>query len=567
MELRRWQIDALDKFVVEGMPQDFCVEATPGAGKTTMALQWSSQLRDQGIDQLLVFVPTRNISAQWVQSSAAFGWGLIPNDLNYRGPDIEARVTTYQALSQDWRAEDLRRFVTRAPTAIIMDEYHHLALDGANGSGNKWGARVANIVRAAGSYRLHLSGTPWREPGSGQLIAGNDLSADGVWRHEPHFRYSYGEAIRDGVCRVIQFAAYDAKAQWTDLARGLRRAELSADPTGEETRRILDGCLKTHGNTWLPDVIREAHESLSEKRRHHPDAAALFIAEDRRAAKYAGELIEEITGVRPVVVVTGGSDDQEIEELAREAHARLNAFAHSSEPWLVAVGMVSEGVDIPRLRVGVYGTRTKTALGFRQIVGRFVRRQGALDRSQAELFMPAVPELMEHGREIELSITKTFEEQDLEEQTRERIELDGTSEPRIGLGVDIIDGGRMETVYRGVEIGEFLEDARQWCEAEGVSSEKASALAVLIAETKRNVAPPAPEFMQSSAPAISLADEIRYWQDKVENAARRRAFAMNVPPKQVNGQLIRAFGGRRPELTVSQLRASYDYVLDDRNWA
>ncbi len=35
--------------------------------------------------------------------------------------------------------------------------------------------------------------------------------------------------------------------------------------------------------------------------------------------------------------------------------------------------MVSEGVDIPRLRVGVYASAAKTPLIFRQVVGRFVR--------------------------------------------------------------------------------------------------------------------------------------------------------------------------------------------------
>ena len=48
-------------------------------------------------------------------------------------------------------------------------------------------------------------------------------------------------------------------------------------------------------------------------------------------------------------------------------------FAAGPTPWLVAVRMVSEGVDIPRLRVGVYATTTTTELFFRQAVGRFVR--------------------------------------------------------------------------------------------------------------------------------------------------------------------------------------------------
>ncbi len=40
--------------------------------------------------------------------------------------------------------------------------------------------------------------------------------------------------------------------------------------------------------------------------------------------------------------------------------ARAAAFAGSRDPWIVAVNMVSEGVDIPRLRVGVYASAAKT---------------------------------------------------------------------------------------------------------------------------------------------------------------------------------------------------------------
>jgi hypothetical protein len=50
--------------------------------------------------------------------------------------------------------------------------------------------------------------------------------------------------------------------------------------------------------------------------------------------------------------------------------------------------MVSEGVDIPRLRVGVYATNTITDLFFRQAVGRLVRWTGASARQTAYMFIP-----------------------------------------------------------------------------------------------------------------------------------------------------------------------------------
>lgn len=66
---------------------------------------------------------------------------------------------------------------------------------------------------------------------------------------------------------------------------------------------------------------------------------------------------------------------------------------------MVAVRMVSEGVDIPRLCVGVYATSTSTPLFFAQAIGRFVR---ARKRGEtASVFLPSVPTLMGHASEME----------------------------------------------------------------------------------------------------------------------------------------------------------------------
>jgi superfamily II DNA or RNA helicase len=89
--------------------------------------------------------------------------------------------------------------------------------------------------------------------------------------------------------------------------------------------------------------------------------------------------------------------------LHTEARAaeKLQAFTRSTDRWLVAVNMVSEGVDIPRLRVGVYATAAKTPLIFRQIVGRFVRTIAGRPHEPSWLFLPADPVLRAHASEVE----------------------------------------------------------------------------------------------------------------------------------------------------------------------
>jgi superfamily II DNA or RNA helicase len=72
-----------------------------------------------------------------------------------------------------------------------------------------------------------------------------------------------------------------------------------------------------------------------------------------------------------------------------DASQRIARFAAGTQRWIVSVLMVSEGVDIPRLRVGVYATTARTELFFRQVVGRFIRRSPAPRRQMSFLFLPS----------------------------------------------------------------------------------------------------------------------------------------------------------------------------------
>ena len=79
---------------------------------------------------------------------------------------------------------------------------------------------------------------------------------------------------------------------------------------------------------------------------------------------------------------------------------KIVEFTEGERRWMVAVRMVSEGVDIPRLAVGVYATTTSTPLFFAQAVGRFVRARARGE--SASVFLPSVPTLLEHAAEMEV---------------------------------------------------------------------------------------------------------------------------------------------------------------------
>jgi len=136
-------------------------------------------------------------------------------------------------------------------------------------------------------------------------------------------------------------------------------------------------------------VLAAADTRLSEVRRHVPDAGGLVICSNRPSARAYAKILRELTGESPTVVL---SDDA-------GASAGIERFAADTSRWMVAVRMVSEGVDVPRLCVGVYATSTSTPLFFAQAVGRFVRarRRG----ETASVFLPSVPVILTHAATME----------------------------------------------------------------------------------------------------------------------------------------------------------------------
>jgi superfamily II DNA/RNA helicase len=115
----------------------------------------------------------------------------------------------------------------------------------------------------------------------------------------------------------------------------------------------------------------------------------MIIASDQTAARAYAKLLTEITGEAPTVVLSDdpGSSD------------RISQFSAGTSRWLVAVRMVSEGVDVPRLSVGVYATSASTPLFFAQAIGRYVRSRRPGET--ASIFLPSVPSLLQLASEME----------------------------------------------------------------------------------------------------------------------------------------------------------------------
>ena len=388
--LRAWQAEALEAyFAADGPdgvgkgPRDFLAAATPGAGKTTFALRLASELLRRGVvDRLIVVAPTEHLKTQWADAAARVGIRLDPrfsNRQRMHARQFHGVAVTYAQVAV--KASVHKHLTDDARALVILDEVHH------GGDALSWGDALREAYGRA-TRRLLLSGTPFRSDTAPIPFVEYHPNEKGIRLSRTDYNYGYGRALADGVVRPVLFLVYAGKMRWRTKAGDELEAHLGQDNTKDVTAQAWRTALDPEGD-WIPAVLRSADRRLSEVRQDVPDAGGLVIATDQTAARAYAAILREITGEQPAVVL---SDD-------KAASGRIEAFANATTRWMVAVRMVSEGVDVPRLAVGVYATSASTPLFFAQAIGRFVRarRRG----ESASVFLPNVPQLLNLAGEME----------------------------------------------------------------------------------------------------------------------------------------------------------------------
>jgi len=381
--LRAWQSAALQKYLTE-QPQNFLAVATPGAGKTTFALTVAAELLGRRvIDRVTIVAPTEHLKVQWAEAAARVGIPIDPTYTTGAGKvsqDYVGIAVTYAGVAVNPLAMRIR--TERFKSLVILDEVHHA------GDALSWGEGVREAFDPA-RRRLMLTGTPFRSDVNPIPFVTYEPGDDGIPRSVADYTYGYAHALADHVVRPVLFLAYSGEMQWRTRAGDEIAARLGEPLTKDLTAQALRTALDP-GGSWMPSVLEAADRRLSEVRRHVPDAAGLVIASDQDSARAYAKLLKAITGESPTLVL---SDE-------KAASKKIQTFTDSDDRWMVAVRMVSEGVDVPRLAVGVYATTTSTPLFFAQAVGRFVRarRRG----ETASVFLPSVPTLLGHASELEV---------------------------------------------------------------------------------------------------------------------------------------------------------------------
>lgn len=424
-----WQREALDRYMqTQG---DFLVTAAPGAGKTRCALSMAQATMQSGkVRRLVVVVPGAHLRRQWSNEAAKYGIDLTATYSNGDGPLTAAEhgaVVTYQAVAANphlWAKHS-------RGALVVLDEVHHAGDEAA------WGAAIRTAFEGA-ARRLLLSGTPFRSDRAAIPFVTYD--DNGVSRAD--YPYDYGIAVTRGVVRPVRFEVMDGQAVWRDVGT-LSEVALS-QASDDEVRHALRTVYDPSGQ-WVPSVLARADAELTRAREEVPDAGGLILAPGIREAEAYRVAMQSICGER-VEIVHGNMPDP---------GSVISGFRAGRQRWLVAVQMVAEGVDIPRLLVGVYCSPVLTEMWFRQVVGRLVRRRDADDESTATMFVPQVSPIVQMAKRIDREVEAGLRE--AERETRDAVERSGGT-----LALSYIEPvGSSEAVRTGVIVqgGDSVTDA------------------------------------------------------------------------------------------------------------
>jgi superfamily II DNA or RNA helicase len=553
-KLRAWQAEALDLYF-ETEPRDFMAAATPGAGKTTFALRLAAELLARRVvDRITVVAPTEHLKRQWADAAHRAGIRLNPefkNSHSFGGRRFNGVVVTYAQVAV--RASLHRQLTESARTLVILDEIHH------GGDALSWGDAIREAFEPA-TRRLSLTGTPFRSDTAPIPFVTYVRDAAGIRTSQTDYNYGYGRALADGVVRPVIFLAYAGRMRWRTKMGEEFEARLGDDDTKDVTAQAWRTALAPEGE-WIPAVLAAADRRLTEVRHSIPDAGGLVIATDHFAARAYAKVLHELTGVAPTIVL---SDE-------KEASDRIEAFSKSESRWMVAVRMVSEGVDVPRLAVGVYATSAATPLYFAQAIGRFVRarRRG----ETASIFVPSVPTLMslakllelerDHALDRETTDEESLDDDLLDEANREEKASEALQDEFVWQALES-DANFDRVLYEGGEFGFAAEvGSDEELDFLGIPGilEPEQVRDLLrqrqARQSRRTAARPTPTEPENKPLYRNLKEQ----RSLLHSLVGMRAKLSNEPHGLIHAELRRVCGG--PEVahaTVVQLQARIDYL-------
>ncbi|MBJ7539914.1 DEAD/DEAH box helicase [Marinomonas transparens] len=401
LSLRTWQKNCVSKAlkVYQTGQQNFMCVAAPGAGKTRFSASLAKNLlHTEYIDFILCFAPSVS-----VQTSIQETFSIVLNDRFDGRLGAKGLVITYQGIQYAY--QELAHVIKNYRVLIISDEIHHCA-SGVSSTSNQWGQLLVSLISEGSPLTLTLSGTPWRSDST--KIALQSYSGEPQELHTD-FVYGLGDAVRDKVCRRPSLILLDNSS--IGVQENSETYKFSSIRQAIEAEKLKYSELLTHQES-LSQLMTYAHDELVRIREKYPNAAGLVVASSIEQARRISLFIISNFNESAIVV----SYDQ------IDAHENIRDFQGSESDWIVSIGMVSEGTDIPRLQVCAYLSNVRTELYFRQVLGRILR----INKNPEEpcsMIAFAEPKLIEYSERINQDLPedsmriKVIEEQALMKKT------------------------------------------------------------------------------------------------------------------------------------------------------
>ena len=377
MKLRKWQSECISeayKHYSSGA-RHFLTLATPAAGKTIFATKLARELVDKSlIDIVVCFSPTAIVASDFTRSLSAEFNARFDGKLGAMGLS-----RTYQSMS--FLDNSFLQLLNEYRVFVIFDEIHHCAGSSIENS-NSWGEQIILKIQERAQYTLALTGTPWRSDKTPIVLANycknNKVICD----------YSYGlsEAINDSVCRVPHITALD-----NDDINVLHKSERKTFTSFSELikHQLISYRAIVEDHEIIRELIQRADRRLNEIRLINAGAGGLIVASS----------VEHAIVIQRILKNTIGEDSTIVTYREEFPNETIQQYRENTTKWLISIGMVSEGTNIPRLQVCIHLTNIVTELHFRQILGRILRVTNSPTQI-GYLFMVAHPDLIEFANRV-----------------------------------------------------------------------------------------------------------------------------------------------------------------------
>ncbi|WP_234782753.1 DEAD/DEAH box helicase, partial [Vibrio anguillarum] len=294
---------------------------------------------------------------------------------------------TYQSIQ--FLNDEFWRILTKYRVFVVFDEIHHCSGSEMEGA-NAWGQQILSKVQGLATYTLALSGTPWRSD-SLPIVMAEYSDPDGQLLVD--YQYSLKQAIEDRVCRSPKIVLVDNEHLTITGSKEVQSFSSILELL-KQTKTSYQSII--HNDEAMEYLLGLGCNKLANIRLESPNAGGLVVAASVQHAKKIQKIL--VTQFHQSAAIVTYRHDEPLSE--------INAYRHGNTEWIVSVGMISEGTDIPRLQVCCHISSVKTELYFRQVLGRILRVNDEPNQ-EAWLFTFAEQSLIEYSERIEQDIPET----------------------------------------------------------------------------------------------------------------------------------------------------------------